>query len=92
MAQARYVCRWMGPGDPGENNPQSTAGQAATTGALSLNLELLSNELPPEEHMDTHSVVNFNDDLRDIAVRRCMQLQELAQGRAATWMASHGGG
>ncbi|CAE7448083.1 unnamed protein product, partial [Symbiodinium sp. KB8] len=46
-----------------------------------LNLELLSNEFPPEEH-------NF----RDIAVRRCTQLQQLTQGLAANLMAGHGSG
>ena len=64
----------MGPGDLGEI---ILTARPARPGRLlrrapcqesALNLELLSNEFPPEEHMDTHSMVNFNGDFRDIAV------------------------
>ncbi|CAE7158724.1 NRT2.5 [Symbiodinium necroappetens] len=72
----------IGPGDPGEIVVKARPGS----------LELLSNELPPEEHMDTNSMVNFNEDFRDIAVRRCTKLQRLAQDLAANLMAGHGGG
>ena len=74
----------MGPGDLGEIILTARPGRLlrrAPCQESALNLELLSNEFPPEEH-------NF----RDIAVRRCTQLQQLTQGLAANLMAGHGSG
>ncbi|CAE7217727.1 NRT2.5 [Symbiodinium necroappetens] len=55
----------IGPGDPGEIILKARPGRLLRRAPC-----LLPKELPPEEHMDTHSMVNFNEDFRDIAVRR----------------------
>ncbi|CAE7869373.1 NRT2.5 [Symbiodinium microadriaticum] len=70
----------MGPGDDGEILVKARPGRLprrAPCQESALNLELLSNELPPKEHMDTNSIVNFNEDFRDIALRRCAKLQQV---------------
>ena len=70
----------MGPGDDGEIVVKARPGRLprrAPCQESALNSELLSNELPPEEHMDTNSMVDFNEDFRDIALRRCTKLQQL---------------
>jgi len=86
----------MGPGDPGEivvkARPARLMRRRAPCQETAMNLDLLSNELPLDEHMDTDSLVNFNEDFRDIAVRRCTKLQQLTQGLAASLMAGRGGG
>ena len=71
----------MGPGDDGEILVKARPGRLprrAPCQETTLNLELLSNELPPEEHMDINSIVNFNEDFCGIALRRrCTKLQQL---------------
>ena len=66
----------MGPGDDGEILVKARPGRLprrAPCQETTLNLEL-----PPEEHMDINSIVNFNEDFCDIALRRrCTKLQQL---------------
>ncbi|CAE7180371.1 NRT2.5, partial [Symbiodinium pilosum] len=43
-------------------------------------------------HVETETMVAFNEDFRDIAMQRCKLLQQLTQRVAATPMANRGGG
>ena len=55
-----------------------------------IRVDLLADELP--EHVETETMVAFNEDFRDIAMQRCKLLQQLTQRVAATPMANRGGG
>ncbi|CAE7348769.1 unnamed protein product, partial [Symbiodinium sp. CCMP2456] len=83
----------QGPGEPGEIVvkarparllPRAPCQQAA------MSLDILSNELPLSEHMNTDSVVNFHENFRDIAVRHCVKLQQLTQRLAANLTSGRG--
>ena len=55
-----------------------------------LGIDLLANQLP--DRADTDSLVEFGEDFRDVAVKRCIKLQHLALRLTANVMAGRGGG
>jgi len=85
----------QGPGEPGEivvkARPARLLSRAPCQQAA-MSLDILSNELPLSEQMNTDSVVNFNEDFRDIALRRCVKLQQLTQRLASNLTSGRGGG
>ena len=72
----------MGPGDAGQISvkarPPGLRARALRWDLMNtevLSIELLSDELP--EQTDTDGLVEFREDLRDVAVKRCAKLQHL---------------
>ena len=57
-----------------------------------MEVEHISNELPRWQDVNTECLVEYAEDFRDMAMKRCAKLQQLTQRLSANLLAGRGGG